>query len=545
MRLIALFLALSLQNTAQSTSGGIEGIVTSGSARIPISGARVRILDTTRPLDNPAATYRETTTDANGRFALPEIPAGQYEISIAREGFGDRRSGRDSVSRIVTVEVGKTAQVAEISLSPSGTIHGRILDADGKGVSFAAVEFLRSGTMEPEQRTWIGAARTLTDKEGAYRKAFFDSGDYYVRVVLESGAIPKTIYYPSTSESTRAARVILPEGAEVAADIRIGRASPEQTFQIAGTVTLPPVDVVAPFIELVLSKRNAGDPVEASIRSSTRASDGAGNFEFREVPPGNYELVASARVNSLTYQGKLLIDVRDRDQADIQLAVRPPLDVKGRFVIDGNPQDVRFAGRGTDAYMPGARILLSLSLVNGNPLTYRAPDPVVGQDGKSFSFIGIPEGDYRLAATIVSGLELSQDFYIEDIRAGSKSVGDSGLRVGVDVVDSIEVIVGTKMGTVEGRIVGCDSEQHLSVSLIPEAPKRSDRYRSAPAAADGHFEFARVPPGNYAVLATPRSDDPPLPTSIVRDAGSPRVTVLAEKTSGGVRVPCLEKSGVR
>src|SRR4030095_5737456 len=126
------------------------------------------------------------------------------------------------------------------------------------------------------RRIWsVASGRVLTDEEGAYRKIVYGSGDYYVRAVLESGPVHMDVYHPETTEGNRAAPVILSEGSEAVADVRIGSAGPAETFQISGKVTLPPVDASAPFIELVLTRLDPGGPIDPSssyLRSSTRAN---------------------------------------------------------------------------------------------------------------------------------------------------------------------------------------------------------------------------------------------------------------------------------
>jgi hypothetical protein len=161
------------------------------------------------------------------------------------------------------------------------------------------------------------SGRVLTDDQGAYRQRLLGSGDYYVRAVLESSPVPITVYYPETLENSKAAPVILSEGSEIAADIRIDSSLTAKTFQISGSVVLPPLDVASPFIELVLTTPDPNGPIETSpttdLRGSTRANEGIGKFEFRGVGPGNYELRANTRINGRSYSGSVLIDVRDGD----------------------------------------------------------------------------------------------------------------------------------------------------------------------------------------------------------------------------------------
>src|SRR5262245_39651055 len=87
--LIASVLTLSMLRlipdvvTPQTIRATISGTIKDGQGNV-VANARVvaKNLDTGVP--------RETATDGEGRYLLPELPPGRYEISVVREGFRPR-----------------------------------------------------------------------------------------------------------------------------------------------------------------------------------------------------------------------------------------------------------------------------------------------------------------------------------------------------------------------------------------------------------------------------------------------------------------------
>ncbi|MGN6693359.1 MAG: carboxypeptidase-like regulatory domain-containing protein [Aquihabitans sp.] len=74
-------------------SPGIKGTITAQATGLPIAGATVRVW--LKGAINPAATV---LTGADGRFSIPSIPAGSYEVDVIRATYQVRWFG-DSLER--------------------------------------------------------------------------------------------------------------------------------------------------------------------------------------------------------------------------------------------------------------------------------------------------------------------------------------------------------------------------------------------------------------------------------------------------------------
>lgn len=87
-----------------STRLAMPGVVLDAQTRKPIPDASVRIPDT---------LYR-STTDATGRFRLPPLPVGVYEVAVEAKGYAPRR---------IQVRVSSRTRLAPVLLSRPGSGH--------------------------------------------------------------------------------------------------------------------------------------------------------------------------------------------------------------------------------------------------------------------------------------------------------------------------------------------------------------------------------------------------------------------------------------
>jgi len=99
---------------AQETSAGITGTITDPSGA-SIVGATLKVKDVDR------GTAWQTTTNADGIFAFPRLPAGKYEVTVEAVGFATAiRRGleleiNDRMRLDVRLELGAVTQAVEVS----------------------------------------------------------------------------------------------------------------------------------------------------------------------------------------------------------------------------------------------------------------------------------------------------------------------------------------------------------------------------------------------------------------------------------------------
>jgi hypothetical protein len=447
-------------------------------------------------------------------------------------------------------------------MSPAGTIRGQVVDREGKGMAEAVVEILRLINDEDGRRIWtrVGAP-VLTNDEGQYQSAILSPGDYYVRTIGASGVSRVPVYYPETTEADSAAPIALTEGSERTADIRI-RSTLSDAYKISGEVLRPQTESFqAGFVEVVLLKSNPSGPIEASINPVARAevvleksNEGADKlrhkFELHNVPSGRYDLVANSNIDGKEYSSVSSIDIRNEDIENVDLVLRPAVDLKGRFVVEGQLTDARVWGRrhGLSPPEPG-EIKLTLQRRDRLPVGIAGPGPVVmAPNDRAFSFENVPAGHYDLVATIESnGEPPGPDYYVADVRVSGRSVLDSGLHIGSDAPDSIEVVIVAMGSSIEGKITGSTSPLPAALILLPDSFRRGHPafYRMLSLTENGTFAMKGIPPGIYKLFAVPYVNETVpyrSPEFIARyESRAVTVTVQKEMTVGGVEVPYLAR----
>jgi hypothetical protein len=171
---------------------------------------------------------------------------------------------------------------------------------------------------------------------------------------------------------------------------------------------------------------------------------------------------------------------------------------------------------------------------------------VVDADRTGFSFPDVPQGPYDLISTIESdGNSPGPGHYVADVRVAGRSVLASGFQVGVDAIDSVEVVIGTETGSIEGKLTGSTSGLPAAVILLPDSFRRGNRalYRVMYRPGNGTFEMKGIPPGTYKLFAVPYVNQtvPYRSAEFIARYESRAVTVTVQKeiTLSGVEVPYL------
>lgn len=101
---VALFaLALLPGSLTAQGSGTITGRVVDKASQLPVQGVQVRV----------NGTQRGALTDQEGRFTITGVPAGSYEVSARRVGYG-------ALTQRVTVADGGTAST-DFTLATAAT----------------------------------------------------------------------------------------------------------------------------------------------------------------------------------------------------------------------------------------------------------------------------------------------------------------------------------------------------------------------------------------------------------------------------------------
>jgi hypothetical protein len=260
--------------------------------------------------------------------------------------------------------------------------------------------------------------------------------------------------------------------------------------------------------------------------------------------------VANANIDGTEYSAVAAIDIRDGDVDSVDLVLRPAVTVKGRVVIEGDLLGANVWGpsMGRIRASPG-ELKLTLQRRDHLPVGIAGPGALaVDADGTGFSFPDVPQGPYDLVSTIESdGNSPGPGHYVADVRVAGRSVLDSGLQVGVDAIDSVEVVIGTESGAIEGKLTGSTSELPAALILLPDSVRRGNRalYRVLYRPRNGTFEMNGIASGIYKLFAVPYLNEtiPYRSPEFIALYESRAVTATVQKqiTLRGVEVPYLAR----
>src|SRR5262245_11784662 len=224
--------AFSSPSPQQPLGSTIEGIVVRGATGEPISGARVQAVPAAPqpPLPaQPPVMPPTITTDAAGRFLVPQLEPGVYHLFVSAETYVSQDCGS---GKPVNVAPGQKVTGIRIPLMAAGNVNGHVRDLDGKPLAGVPVQLLKPMYNFRGERTLRSAGAASTNDRGEYRVFWVTPGRYYViagsaysirRPPLAGVAGPNEIpgqsvlptYYPNAAELSGATPVDVQSGADL------------------------------------------------------------------------------------------------------------------------------------------------------------------------------------------------------------------------------------------------------------------------------------------------------------------------------------------
>ncbi len=432
-------------------------------------------------------------SDKVGDFCFGTVKAGRYRLSGRKHGYLETSYGASTPTEtgaIVDVHPQDHKELS-FSLSPQGTISGKVTDADGEPVD--------SGSVRAMLRVWIrGAFRNVPvaggrpNDLGEFRLANLAPGTYYVVFQPASANSPTANQKGEESNAPQVVRTFYPAATlfTLAVPIRVGVGSDVQD-----------VDIHAQKIPThrlrgkVLGDRREADFGAISIspedEDATSLVAGGGGvrrdhtFEFAGLPPGSYKvtyLVVSGGTHNVSRE---VFQVGDKDVDDAVLSVTPPVSVRGRVRLEGadqpNLSDVQ------------------LQLISIDALVAPNFSANVQPDG-AFVIEDVSAGKYLVHFRVPSGS------YLKSARFGLADIADKLFDV-PGGGGEMEIVLRSGAAEVNGTIEAPQGSAAPSVVsgyflLVPDdlAPDGSG-VRFGGADANGEFSVKDLRPGHYRAYA--------------------------------------------
>lgn len=274
-------------------TASIRGRVVAADTGAPIRRVNVRAMS------GELRESRMTSTDAQGRFELKDLPAGRWEVSANKAGYVSLRFGQRrpfESGRPIELSDGETMARADFALPRGAAITGRILDEFGDPVAGARVMVQRYQSFQGTRRLVPSGMGDSTDDTGAFRVYGLSPGDYYVSATVRDGAFADgsndtagyaPTYYPGTGNVAEAQRITLSLGEE---QNNVSFALlPTRTVRVMGTAMDSHGKPISNGMVMMVesSETSAGGFMMMSSGGRIRND---GSFTISNVSPGSYTL---------------------------------------------------------------------------------------------------------------------------------------------------------------------------------------------------------------------------------------------------------------
>ena len=478
-------------------TGLIRGIVMSD-AGTPVRRAQVRATVSGMP------AARVTSTDADGRFELRDLPAGRWTLLASKPGFVSQRYGQrrpfETVSPIELAN-GQKIDGANFALLRGGVINGRVLDDLGESVANVRVTVQRRQMIEGTRRLINVGVNDETDDTGAFRLYGLAPGEYYVSAVLRNNPIEQPgdnagyapTFYPGTGNINEAQRVTVGAGEEVSIGFSL---LPVRLVRISGTVVGQSGEIAGGNVQLV----SASDGGEGPLMSQGGAIQADGSFFIANVAPGSYVLnarsgvggrgrgaAAVARAGGEMEIGSLPIVVGDGDVSGVAITLSRGASIAGTIVTEGTSQ---------------------ITLSNLRVTTRQIRNtPGMGVAGSGVSATGGFQLSTLSGAISLRVENLPSQWMVKSIVIGPTDVTDGGFELrGTEQITNARIVLTDRLSELNGNVTQ-RNEAAKDSSVIVFAEDAAlwtfpTRYvRMLRADAQGHYTLRGLPPASYLVAA--------------------------------------------
>jgi Carboxypeptidase regulatory-like domain len=485
-------------------TGVLKGQVIAAGTGTPIRRAQVRAMSM------EARGGGVTSTDAEGRFEIKDLPAGRYNLTATKGGFvtgqfGQRRPGEPGTP--IDLGEAQTAEKVNFALSRGSVISGRVVDDGGEPVSGTQVAAMRYQFMGGARRLVPGGgegSNDRTDDQGGFRLYGLPPGDYFVSANNRGGMVMQPevnnteadgfapTYYPGTPNLNEATRVTLKAGQEmsganfalvVARMARIrGRALNSRGEPVARTMLmLAPADPMM------------GMSIGMNMSNAMVGPDGS--FQFANVAPGRYNL----NVRPMGMPGAneefavMPITVGNEDIDNVMVTTALGATAKGVVTTDDGSAPSFRADQVQIFAQPAD---LTMNMVGGGPTR-------VNDD---YSFEMTTLFDRRL---IRASVPPTTGWFLKAVVYDGEDVTDKGVEFTPGrAYDGLQVVFSQKTTDLSGLVTDDRGKPVLDATVVI-FPAKSDQWtfqsrfmRTARPDTNGRYNFRSLPPSDdYLIIA--------------------------------------------
>jgi hypothetical protein len=480
-------------------SAQIVGVIRSAGDEGPL--ARARVSAAADVLPEP----RVTLSGADGKYALTDLPAGSYTLSVTRTGYVPQTyaKGRGTTPTPIPIAGTQPAVTVDFALVPGGFIAGRILDEDGSPFAGALVDALVTRS-DNGADALVSVASDQTDDRGEFRLFGLAPGQYYISAsdpAFRAVSTPKGIlrysstYFPGVSFADQARVVVVTGAAETPrVEFRLKLVPPAKVSGQLATSDGRPLFSAA----IIMSPVDGEGVLMAPPEDPQLLPDG--RFSFAQVVPGHYQIRARGQTDR---SGAALfavysLQILGADVDGIRMTLRPGPMLDGRLIVETR--------HGTRV-PPLPSIRVRAPFVDGN----RFGDALTGTvqlDG-SFALRGLMKGPHQL---VVDGLPLP--WVVKSVLIHGTDITDQQLDVTErDQFRDVRITITDASSEIAGVVQNARNLPiaNSGVLVFPRVAlfwtRTSRRMRVAYTDREGRFTIPGLPAGDYLAVASLAVDE--------------------------------------
>lgn len=346
-----------------------------------LAGVEVRVGPPQSMQWMPTRTEADTTTDADGRFLLPDRKPGEI-VDVHLQGAGH------AFALLPRVMLGEESADLRVVLEPVGRVSGRVVDEDGRGIPGATLNGWRQGR---DSRHFFSTRQVRGEADGSFAFAEAFPGEITLRAEAPGHQTAERTLTLAPGRTLDGVDIVLLRGAVV-----VGR-----VWNTDGE----------PAVEAIVGVRHR--TVQGTSWNGHGRTDGEGRYRLDGVPLGRVEIVARDRHREVLE----LLDVEPGENA-LDLRFAGGVEVSG-WVRDADGEPVA-----------GALVTLHADF------TWRQMRASSRGDG-SFRFEDVTDGFYHLQA-VAEGWALTRLDENVDVDGASIPGLEIRLRRGGAIVGRLE-----------------------------------------------------------------------------------------------------------
>ena len=484
---------------------------------------------------------RSLVTDEAGRFFFDNLPRGRFTVTAEKGAYPSMSYGATRPNRPgagILLAEGQAVTDLALTLARGAVVTGVVYDEHGVPRPDTAVQaWIVRTSLTGERTLAMGSAVVSSDDRGMYRIFNLPPGEYTIGTAWYFGgdavrvptdaeireaflAASRPQAAPTSSPTTPPAPAVAPPRFGYAPSYLGGTTDP----LAATTLTLGPGDVrenvdlhvqfepmsriegaiVAPDgtpvagASVVLFRHNKVGP-----RPTTFFGAGpTGLFTTASLAPGQYSVLAltngpiagpASTADGSRFWALADVVIAGAEPAQVTLRLQPTMTMSGRLVF---PADA------TPAPDP-TKVRLNLLALEGTNATPNNTSTRIEPTGH-FAMSGVTPGRFILMATVIG----APGWAATSVTIDGRDVMDRPLEIGT--VDPPDVVVTfSNQATDLSGVVRAPAGQLASDYFVVAFPADeaywtplSRRIKSTRPGADGRYDFAGLPAGEYKVAAT-------------------------------------------